>query len=441
MKKALAVILIISLTTLSCSSLNRKKDYARSSEYLNNADVTGAAESLPVREGHTFITIMEKTYLNLLAGNSDIDDLKSYAEKIDSQIRYKISRGAKSFFFVETPEGYYASEHEIIWMHFLLSWGYSLKKDFSSARVEVKKSSILLSNKFSEEGRFDDALMRIMCASLWTMCGEWEEARVDFRRAWVLNRSLKWAKKLAEKDNAPTNLFLIMGGTGYEPSWRTRSDSFIRGFRNVEFKGSGNKSRIAIKSTGKITEVLHITPDASNWYERHKTRNSEISYTIDDTKYAEKFGLSSTKLTGKVALGIAGGIAIFAVLGGLGLSIAVLGLYAESSEVVGAGISVFVFGAYKGTDFTVTTYRVAVSDYKEEMDPSDKYRFVRFLPEYAWMGWTDREIKKPMNIVKKKSSFSMKNLTRISRGKTSVYIGYYPDSRRINRRVYPPPVY
>ena len=47
----------------------------------------------------------------------------------------------KHFFYLETPEGYYASEHEVIWLHMLLSWGYSMQGKYDKAYVEAKKSA------------------------------------------------------------------------------------------------------------------------------------------------------------------------------------------------------------------------------------------------------------------------------------------------------------
>jgi Tetratricopeptide repeat. len=35
------------------------------------------------------------------------------------------------------------------------------------------------------------------------MCGEWDDARADFRRALQLNPSMKWIKELIEMDEPP----------------------------------------------------------------------------------------------------------------------------------------------------------------------------------------------------------------------------------------------
>lgn len=429
MKKIISLTVAMSLISLSCSTLNTKSTYYLSSSSLVAGDIDSAISSLPTGEGNTFITIMERTYLNLLKGNPETDRLASYAVKIDKQVRYKISREAKSFFFVETPEGYYASEHEIIWMHFLLSWGYSLRNDFSKARVEVNKSSVLLSNRFSEEGRFDDAFMRVICGVLWSMCGEWDDARADFRRAIKLNPSMKWISGLIDMDAPPENLVLILGGIGYQPYWHPEGERLIRGFRDVDFQGMGNKSQLTLSIPENISLNLFITPDASGWYARHKTRNSEISDTIEDVKYSEQFGVSSSKMTSEILLGIAGGLLIFGIIGGLGIGVFVLGIYANSGEIAGLGIAGLVYGTYEGASFTGSHYKNATSTYKREMNPSDKYRFVRFLPEYSWIGWSNKRITAPLKVNSGDKSYSISNTTVISNNGANIITGYFPDSQ------------
>ena len=428
MNKIISIILSITLLNLSCSSLNTKSTYYLSSSSLVSGDISGAIQSLPAGEGNTFITIMERTYLNLLTGNPDIDKLADYSAMIDNQIRYKVSREAKSFFFIETPEGYYASEHEIIWMHFLLSWGYSLRQDFSKARIEVNRSAVLLSNKFSEEGRFDDAFMRVICGVLWNMCGEWDDARADFRRALILNPSMKWIKELIEMEEPPKNLTLILGGIGYQPYWNPKADNFMRGYRNVDFKSMGNKSKLSLSIPENINLNLFITPDASGWYARHKTRNNEISDSIDDLKYSEKFTISSTKMSSQIIYGVIGGLLIFTLIGAAGVGVIVLGAYAGSETLVGLGAGAVVYGGYTGFNFTNRTCKDAKNTYKNEMNPSDKYRFVRFLPEYSWLGWSNKNIITPLQVNSGKETYSVSNSTVVTNKGTNTIIGYFPDA-------------
>lgn len=425
MKKIISTILVFSLINISCSTLNTKDSYKSSLSFLIMGDIDNAIRSLPAGEGNGFITIMERTYLNLLKGNPEIDELSKYSYSIDNQVRYKVTREAKSFFFVETPEGYYASEHEIIWMHFLLSWGYSLRGESSKARVEVNKASILLSNRFSDNGRFDDAFMRVFCGFLWSMCGEWDDARVDFRRALALNPSMKWIRDLIRLDTPPKNITLILGGIGYQPYWNPKGDRFIRGFRDVDFQPKGNRSKLSLSLQHNIKLNLFMSPDASGWYSRHKIRNSEIADTIDDVKYTEKFGASSAKMTTHVLYAILGGLIIITLATGLGGALLLLGHSAETASI---GLAIIFVGDYKGVKFGINEYRDAIHDYKEEMNPSEKYRFVRFLPEYSWIGWSNKNLTDPLTVYSGGNPHIISNPTVISNGGITTRIGYFPDA-------------
>jgi hypothetical protein len=430
MKKVISLILIPAIILTGCSGLNTKDDYNKSTSHLASDDITTALKSLPRGEGKTFITIMESTYLNLLAGKPEINTLAAYSRTIENQVRYKISRGVKSFFFIETPDGYYASEHEIIWMHFLLCWGYSLKGDIESARVEVNRAAVLLSNEFSSEGRFDDPFMRIICGLMWNICGEWDDARADFRRALQLDPKIKWLKPLVNMEEAPANMVLLLGGTGYEPYWDPDAKGLVRGLRGVSFKSKG--SRIGISLSGGEYESLNlfITPDSSYWYKRHEVRNSELSDVIDDFKYTQKFGVSSGKLVSHIALAVGGGLLIFTLIGGAGLGLVALGAYANSGEVMGAGAAVFVYGGYKGYDFASEQCSDAKTNYRKEMNPADKYRFVRFLPEYGWLGWSSKKITPPVSIKSGTKKILLKNSYVIKgKGRTMTF-GYYPDTNQ-----------
>jgi PBP1b-binding outer membrane lipoprotein LpoB len=100
MKKLISLILIPAIVLTGCSGLNTKEDYINTTSHLASDDIEKAAKSLPRGEGKTFITIMENTYLNLLAGKPEIDTLALYSRSIENQVRYKVSRGVKSFFFI-----------------------------------------------------------------------------------------------------------------------------------------------------------------------------------------------------------------------------------------------------------------------------------------------------------------------------------------------------
>lgn len=383
------------LSLSACSSLNTRDDYLASRKSLEVSRAEAAKHELPAKESAGFISLMERTYLSLLDGNPDIDQLFRYSEKIDGQVQYKVSREAGSFFYVVTPEDYYASEHEIIWMHMLLSWGFSMRGNCDDARVEAKVAANFLSMKFSPKGRFDDPFMRVFLASLWTMCGDWEEARVDLRRAADLDPKLAWARQLASLDEKPADFSLILCGTGPEPVWNPKTQAnIIRGVRSIGFELSGQKRAVAMRADGKNVD-LHQTTDASRWYERHFRRNNEIANLIDDSKYAQRMTGTALKAAGIATGGYLIGATI--ITGGLALGgglcyLAIANAGASGAgDVFAAGILVGGYGCVKGGSVIGETNDLVRSEVRSDLDISPTYRYVRFLPEYAWLGWSRKK--------------------------------------------------
>lgn len=420
-------LLFLAILFLSfCSSgLLKREDYSSARNSLLNKDASGALESFPKGEQNSFIVSMEKAYLNLIQGKPDIDDLIKYSGKVDKRVRYSASRELKTFFYLETPEGYYASEHEIIWLHLLLSWGYSLRGDFEKGYVEARIASNLLSNNWSAEGRFDDPLLRIILASVWTMCGHWEEAQVDFRVAYRLDPSLKWAEKLADSSEPPKEFVLILGGTGPEPKWDPNA-SFnpIRGIRSLKFESQSVRSKLVLKDSSGKSIDLHLTPDSKKWYERHQIRDNEINDLIQDSKYGQLILATALKETGRSILGITAGVVV--AVGGIGLGggLAYLGVEGKSEELVAFGVAVAVAGVVKGYEIAAESVSESIKQTEENLDISEEYRFVRFLPDYAWVGYSNSGLSKPVRIEKKGEAVLQLNEPV---GTKIISIQYYPD--------------
>ena len=210
-----AVLLLLS--ACSQTSLLGKADYQKSQQNFLHGNADDAYLDFPRRaESGSFITTLEKAYLNLIQGKAHTNSLQQQVDILENRVRYHVTREAKTFFYLQTPEDYYASEHEVIWLHFLLSWSYSLQGKYEKACIEARVSSSLLSLPWSPSGHFDDPFMRLFLAGLWSMCGNWREAQVDLRAAWVMDKNLNWARELSERDDAPANLFFILGGS---PGW------------------------------------------------------------------------------------------------------------------------------------------------------------------------------------------------------------------------------
>ena len=427
-------LLVFLLSGCAGTGLLTQQDYRAARSALEGNDLQGARVNLPRGERGGFITTMEKTYLALLQGRPEIDELARQAALLEDQVRYHVSREARTFFYLQTPEDYYASEHEVIWMHFLLSWGYSMRGERENACVEARVAGSLLDLPYSPNGRFDDPAMRVFLAALWAMCGDWREAQVDLRAAWMLNRSLVWARELAERDDAPAQLIVVLGGTGPEPYWNPEGGiNPLRTGRQVGFRLAGAKSEVQIKDSKGVLLEARRSPDAALWYLRHLARNNEIQELIADSHYGKDVvvhgGVASAKIGATTTAGLAWGI------GGLLVGAVLVRAAAETgdAQVATLGISIAAAGIAKGMAVAKSGYRESTQELQERLDPSPTYRFVRFLPEYFWVAWRDAALEYPLEVG---SPTELRHVVRpLIVGRPTVSISYLPDaaSRRGSR--------
>jgi len=309
----------------------------------------------------------------------------------------------------------------------LLSWDYSLKGQYEDGCVEARIAGSLLSLPWSPVGHFDDPTMRLFLASLWTMCGEWREAQVDLRAAWVMDNSLTWAKELASRDQAPAHLFVVLGGPGPEPIW---SPEFtlnpLRSERKVSFKLRGQKSALTLADNSGQLIHPYLSPDASNWYARHVARESELHELIADSAYGGNAAVSGAVAAAKITSSTGIGLGIGVGGSALGAAVLYLGAKANSDSVMTAGLAIMAASIKKGWALTAQGYEESSSELSQKLDPSEGYRFVRYLPEYLWMGWSDQKITYPVELL---TPFSRAGIARPSvvKGGTGVSIGFLPD--------------
>lgn len=369
------------LTSCTSTSFLTRSDYRPSVEALRNDGPAQAERLLPPGEQGTFIKTMEQTYLALLQGRPDIDELRDFAAKVDHSVRIRVSEELAFFFYIETPEGYYASEHEIIWMHMLLSWGYSLRGETDSAVVEAKKAALLLEGK-ARAGRFDDPMLRVILAALWMMCDRWEDARVDFRVAARLDPSLRWAAALSELSAPPERLTIVLTGTGPEPYWKPEMQmNPLRGMRDLEFRNQNREKRLTFfDATGRALSA-NTSPHSHPWYERHLQRNNVIREALDDSRYGQRVLVSTAKGTAKAGAGITVGIVGTVLSIGVGGAIIYYGH--DSQEAVAVGLFIAIKGTQWSYEFARDMVKDSVNTALDEFDISDRYRYVRFLPERA----------------------------------------------------------
>lgn len=421
-----AVVLLVS----ACSQyrLLNKQDYQQSQNDFMRGDAAEALYDFPRRtEQGDFITTMEQGYLNLIQGKPQIEPLQRQADLLQDRVRYHVSREAKTFFYLQTPEDYYASEHEVIWLHFLLSWGYSLQGKYEDACVEARIAGSLLTLPWSSNGHFDDPAMRLFLAGLWTMCGEWQEAQVDLRAAWFMDHSLTWAGELADRESPPENLFVVLGGPGPEPVWDPElAANPLRSGRQVSFKLRGRKSTVSLVDSNGVVIVPQRSPDAGNWYQRHLERESELHELIMDSAYGGKAAASGTLAGGEIAATTSLGLAVG--LGGTALG-AVIIRYG-TGDALYYGLAVAGASIEKGMQISEQGYEQSASKLKQDLDPSISYRFVRYLPEYLWMGWSDQPVVYPVELRTPQTQIKIPHPTVA--GRTSVTVVQVPDAAVTN---------
>ncbi|HKI99443.1 MAG TPA: hypothetical protein VKB51_13305 [bacterium] len=431
LRRLLLAGVVTALLAGGCSStpLLTKAQYEPSRAALAQGAPEQALAKFPAGEPGTFITTMERTYLSLLEGRPDIDALARYSERIEDRVRYDVSREVKSFFYVATPEGYYASEHEVIWMHMLLSWGYSLRGQYEDGCVEAREASRLLSARWSPEGHFDDPSMRSILGELWALCGDWDDAQVDFRRAWELDPTLGWALELGQRAEPPRALFLVLGGIGPTPEWDPKAEfNPLRGVRNIHFRSQALGSAATIY-TWQGSVPLHRTPDAAPWYVRHQARDNAIHDLIGDSQYGIDSTMRVGVYAGSTSAGVlyGAGIVTLSIAGG-GL-VVYLAAEAGSGEGVAYGILIAAAGSAYGIKQSLRIEREARARLVEKSDPSPYYRFVRFLPDYAWIGWSDEPAGRAVWVETTPGSGHDEGelVPALETVAPNVYIGYLPD--------------
>lgn len=425
--REVSATLLIAASGCGCTTpLLTKQDYRDSVEGLRQGSAGEALAAFPQGEEGAFITSVERGYLGLLAGHADVAALRKHAAAVEHRLRFSASDTLQSLFYIETPEGYYASEHEIIWLHLLLGWAYAAEGDLEAAAVEARKSAYLLHAPWAGEGNFDDAMLRIFLATLWTTCGYWQDARVDLRVAAELDSSLEWARDLAERTTPPRHLALVLGGVGPEVYWDAkRETNLLRGFRHVGFRPQGARSDGVLADDEGTSIPVFRTSDSSGWYERHWQRDDAISELIEDSRYMNRMLYSGTKFSLSMGSGVIWGVVVGAAGIAAGGGLVYLSYYGGAGELAVLGVCVAAAGLYYGYEIIEEASVCSVSAFKDDLDASSRYRFVRFLPEYFWVGWSDEDLVYPLTF--ETAARASTPIRPITPGVPAVSVGFLDD--------------
>ncbi|ABZ94595.1 Hypothetical lipoprotein [Leptospira biflexa serovar Patoc strain 'Patoc 1 (Ames)'] len=411
--------------SIQCTSLAKRKDYEESLQFYKKVEIDNAITSLPRNERRGFIAVLEKAHLSFLNGGTKFSDLESLAEESKERLRFSATRSLKSFFYMESEDGYYASEAEIIYLHILLGLYYARVEDYEKAKIQARYAGNLLSGEWSAEGQFDDPTLRLLLASLWLTTGAKEEAMVDFRKATQLKPQSHSIRSFA-MEMVPTDgeFIFIFGGPGAEPEMEPSANlNFIRGLRNLKFRASGNQSTLLLVDQSK-TMTLSLEKGTLGWYERHLIRDNEISELIQDSKYFQLISATAIKEGTKGTLKVTGSILASATIIALGAGMVYVGAEVNSEDLAGLGIITIIAGFQLGSEWVSASVRQTKENIKEDLDISNEYRYVRFFPEYVWIGKSKTKLKSPI-LTSNKGPVTY-HLTP-AMGKIKVRFGFVPD--------------
>ncbi|MCT8332047.1 hypothetical protein NUH30_00035 [Leptospira sp. 85282-16] len=422
------LILVFLLLCIQCTSIAKRQEYEESLRAYKKANLEKAIDYLPTEERKGFIAVLERAHLGFLKGETNYKTLEKIAEESKERLRFSASRSLKSFFYMETEEGYYASEAEIIYLHILLGLYYVRVGEYEKGKIQARFAGNLLSGEWSAEGQFDDPTLRLLLASLWLSTGSIDEAKVDFRKASQLKPQSTALRAMAnERYDKNEEFILIFGGPGAEPEMDPSVNlNFIRGLRNLKFRLSGKQSSLTLVD-GEKKSALVLEKDTLGWYQRHLTRDNEISELIQDSKYFQLVSASALKEGTKGTVKVTGAILASATIVAFGAGVAYLGAEAHSGDAIGMGIVIMAYGVKLGADWIATTYDDARRNMKKDLDVSDEYRYVRFFPEYVWIG------KSRSALISPKLQMNPETLPYMlspALGKVKVRFGFFPDNQR-----------
>ncbi len=387
-------------TVVGCTTrqIIEKSEYQPSIAALKTDNPSMALKKFPKKEKTHFIPLLEKVYLQLIddldviskdsKDSPEFTALLAQSRDIERNEAISVSNELNQLLFIQTDEGYYPANHEIFWMHLLLGLTFVKKGQNEKARVEAKKISELYA-RVDMKGRpfYDNAGLRVLSASLWSLCGEKENALVDLRKAAEFGDY----PAIKNYENKPLNWELTFKGTGADAG--TDMDSFAKklsGFKTIDFKPSVPENKSSMDVKAKASPLIFPT---RKWHEDNLNRNEAFKETIQKSKYMSRMFMSefeyqslnllTTTATGMVlATGIAVGVAI--VGGGIYLAAqpGVSGGGDAIVYIIGAGFMIGTEIYNAGMSFYTSAQDKIQTERKEIQDVSRFYRYVRFIPDY-----------------------------------------------------------
>lgn len=389
MRLSVILIPLFSLQSACVSnSIIRDKQYTPAVEAYQRGDIKDAKEKFPTGEKAGFIPSVEKSWLDVWESKWDPKPIQKQVSTFDERKYTSLTREAGYFLFQESEEGYVPAEHEIVVLHLLSAVHFHQQGKKEDAEVELRRAGYVLDNYW------DDAALRLWLGALWAGLGDWNEAQVDFRRAYAL-KPVKELKKLSEM-RPPKNLTLHFYGNGPKTEWP-------QGQYAPEFLEDSLRTGIPI--------VASTLP----WFQRHTKRNTELrdvlvksnfmaQYVGNKTLTGAEHGITKVGSWGIRAVGVAVGAAIVG---------AVIYLFSQSNSQASGEALTYLLAGGVGAGYGIWKYGEEIDHkYTKMIEDDDRkkneslriYRMVRFMP--TWIGLetqaaanVDYEIKVPIKSV------------------------------------------
>ncbi len=356
-------------------------DYQLSSQAFRKGNIAETLAALPVKEKGGFIHSFESAWLKFLAKEPDSKELLKVTKNLEDRKTFRYSEELKTLFYLEAEDHYFPGEHEVILAHIVNAYSFAVTGDRAKTRIEVQRASRYIQGHFNERaGDFDDPALRVMIGSLWAWLGEWDEAKVDFRRASNALPENDALKKLTSLNNPPQQLILALSGSGHKMQWDPEiSTEVFSGLKQINFVSEDKPFDITIidKNRNQIKKMsTHIS--TTGWYKRHQERNHAIKDILTNSQYV--FDASVGSLAGGLfaASGVVLGISVFAVslVGGY---YALVGT--NSGELA---VAIIGLGVYGGKKIGEAGIGITEEIINKTANPIHSYRYVRFLPEHLY---------------------------------------------------------
>lgn len=397
-KTAFVFLLLWLLSGCTAKQIIRDSEYRYSLAAAKSGNVERALEEFPKKENGGYVTSLEKSWLMFwnnknssaltqaeadyqLKYDLSLNNLLHQSATLDARKYLSASREAEYFFFQESEDGYVPAEHEVIIMHLLTAQYFILQKNWTKAEVEVRRATFFLQSFFPEgQSHFDDTSLRVWLGALWASLGYWNEAQVDFRKAYELSGDKRYLQ-ISQLAEAPALLELKFYSLGPELSWLDSS------YEPKFIKNTHYLAQIQYENPNEIIQSTYP------WYERHKQRNSVIRDVLVRSNYMSQFvGIKTASLAkssaGHTVTGtykvLSFSILGLAVAGGLELASAGAGSSAMEAYVKYVGGAAVMLSTWVWAESEKLSDEIQKSIRGEErlsLEDLRTYRLVRFLPE------------------------------------------------------------